>query len=1037
MSPLPPLVPTEFPAAFEALHGYLPFPWQTALAEKVCREGRWPKLLDLPTAAGKTAALDIALFHLAVEADKGEARRAPLRIALVVDRRIVVDDAYARAELIVNRLRDAPAGTVLARMAVRLRHLAGADAAPVLAHRLRGGLPLEADWARSPRQPLLIASTVDQIGSRLLFRGYGVSDRMKPVHAGLVGSDCLILTDEAHLAQPFRQTLEWVAHYRKGTRESGADPWGFVTLTATPGEMVEDRFGLTDVERHADPEGDGPASRLRKRLVAGKPARLLEPSKDLVPDIANETSSQLERLRSKGCKHPAIGVIVNRVARAREVFESLRQAHAPQEGVPEPTVNVELLIGPSRPLDRVDITARLSPIRTGATRSLARPLIVVATQCLEVGADLDFDGLVTECAALDALRQRFGRLNRAGRDVSAEAAILVAKSDLTAKARKDGDPVYGGALAAVWDWLQTKASDGAIDFAIEAMSERLDGEADIGKLLSAKPNAPVLCPAHLDLLLQTSPLPEPDLDIGLFLHGPQRAAADVSLVWRGDLTSDDLSGGERTRQYLETLVALPPRMGEVLRIPIWAARRLLWLSDTGSVDGQEAQPALADAPQKPPEDDQTAKTARRALRWAGPDSERTGVVSPDEVSPGDTLLLPAVYGGCDDFGWAPESRARVADLADRAAEPYRKRTFAVRLHPDLLTGPPDGGVQRPSQEWLSRRDRIAATLSVVLADAGEAAARAVRTDLLDRSRALGLREDDINRLKALSTAKGRLHILGRHIKSGDGQTVPFAAVLVAARGLKVANQIERASATPAEEVGTIPSTEDDAIGLAAETSTLLDMHCRDVEDLACSFAVAQGLAQLCVRDLGIAGHLHDAGKVDPRFQRLLAGGQEWNRPDDQRILAKSARLLSGTALRAAWSAASLPDHWRHEALSVGLAPRHQRFNEVHDKSLVLYLIGTHHGYGRPWFPHADEVNDTGRLIAAQALGMESWQTSLGPQHAAFDCDGLDWPALVATLCAAYGPWRLALMEAILRLADHRASTTADEAPSGEAKVAAE
>ena len=117
----------------------------------------------------------------------------------------------------------------------------------------------------------------------------------------------------------------------------------------------------------------------------------------------------------------------------------------------------------------------------------------------------------------------------------------------------------------------------------------------------------------------------------------------------------------------------------------------------------------------------------------------------------------------------------------------------------------------------------------------------------------------------------------------------------------------------------------------------------------------------------------------------------------------------------------LPDKWRHEALSVRLAPRVARFNEAQDRELVLWLIGTHHGYGRPFFPHCDADDDKPRKLPA-VVGLPSeLPAGPGPQSLAYDLDGLDWPALFVRLKARYGVWELARMEAVLRLADHRAS----------------
>ncbi len=943
------LTPADFTRFFSAIHGHSPFPWQQQLVELLARENRWPDVLSLPTGSGKTAALDAAVFHLALQ-QMVTPRRAALRITLVVDRRLVVDDAHRRAATIARAL-GAPSQVktgraVVSEVARRLQCLAGAGEPPLVVARLRGGAPLEHDWVRTPTQPTILCSTVDQVGSRLLFRGYGVSNRMSPVHAGLLGEDTLILLDEAHLSEPFRQTLQAV-------RTLDSAHVTAVVLTATPGGDYERRFelGPADLKHQV----------LQQRVAAPKPAKLMKPipTTDPAGAFARTARDLAERLHRGGIAAPAVGVVVNRVDLARAIFERLRDS---VEGG-----TVELLIGRARDVDRRGVEGKLDPFRTGAAaRATAAPLLLVATQCLEVGVDLDLDGLVTQAAPLDALRQRFGRVNRGGRPIRAAGAILVTTESL---AKKADDPVYGDRIRKTWDALTGIARNDRVDFGVDALDRRLRrAKIDVAELAAPRDRAPVLMPAYLDLWARTSPPPGADPEVGLFLHGVQRAPAEVSLVWRSDIARSDLTAAG-VAKLTAILELVRPRSTEMVTVPIWAAAA--WLRRWNTARAAQ----VADVPER--EEDLEvllSETDRLAFRWAGADDPRTGLVDAAQLRPGDVLVVPADYGGCDEHGWTPAALDPVADVADAAAWPYCGRRLAVRVTPE---------VEHWQRLAAVLTDTDAPALDELLAALPDEAGDAPVEDGKD-----GTRRNVREQLAALRRAKGKVDFRFPYGPPDAG------AIVVAWYGIK---------GEPAQDQ---PVTEDDTLSHSAGRQVTLDEHTCGVVTWVERFTATLGLPEHVAADLRLAALLHDAGKADERFQLMLAGADWWNRPDGP-VLAKSGH----PSQQGAWERAGLPRGWRHEALSVRLATADPRFADAHDPHLVLWLIGTHHGLGRPFFGFEDPQD-----------------RNQGPQSLAYDFKGLDWASLFDLLQRRYGVWGLARLEMILRLADHRASEAERPAP---------
>ena len=182
----------------------------------------------------------------------------------------MVDEVFDHSRYIAERLHAASndGSGILHDIAQRLLSFGGE--LPLEAAQMRGGMYRQSLWARSPAQPLVCVSTVDQLGSRLLFRGYGLGRGVcntLPIHAGLIGNDALIILDEAHLSQAFAETLDAVSRYRTWLDGLPIMPWHVVRMSATP-IGAENAFKLSP-EDYSNPL-------LGRRLAARKAAMLIK-----------------------------------------------------------------------------------------------------------------------------------------------------------------------------------------------------------------------------------------------------------------------------------------------------------------------------------------------------------------------------------------------------------------------------------------------------------------------------------------------------------------------------------------------------------------------------------------------------------------------------------------------------------------------------------------------------------------------------------------------------------------------------------------
>ena len=920
---------TDFTAFFRDVHGCNPFPWQQRLTMQVLERRAWPKVIDLPTGTGKTAVLDTAVFAMAMQPES-----TPRRVVFVIDRRIVVDQVCERAWRIQERI-EAADTSVLECIRDRLRTLSDGDALGVAA--LRGGVPVDGDWTHRPDQPWVVVSTVDQFGSRLLFRGYGVTSGMRPIHAGLAGNDCLVILDEVHLSVPFAQTLARISALR-----SGPLPRRFVTveMSATPSDRESTPFAL---DSETDLDG---CAELRRRVEADKRAKLVSVrNQEALPSAVRKIVDSFDKsVRRNELQARSVGVIVNRVRTARDTYEALASAGFP----------THLITGRMRPLDRVDALDRIGPaVDPDGDRREDRLTVVVATQAIEVGADFSFDALVTECAAVDSLRQRFGRLDRRGTHSEhtgrpAQAWIIGPRS--VVGSRKP-DPIYGESIRVTWEELERRCEDdGRLDIGPTALRDFPD------KAMAPRTSAPLLLRTHLDAWVQTRPEPMVQPSVDWFLHGIDRSPpADVSVLWRSDRSS-------------EVLRLAPPRQAEFIQVPIGAVKS--WLAGDPEVDVADVGHAHGSE-----ESHDSAKPHTRDwIRWGGFEKGAEDSVQIGDIRPGDVLVVDPVRGGLTAGTWDPSSEEPVADLGD-AAQIASGRRATLRLDPNLphVISPPTPAGEADAD--ASPFTRVAEWLESRTSDPNDPPQwmRKVVEKLGD--------DFDVNVV-------------------GIGNDHPGG-------GYYILTSWDRKTEKPVVDAGTLDDS-DEANSFTA-TGVSLSRHLEGVGERVGHIAERLRLPLEIAEDLRLAGRLHDLGKVDSRFQFQLVGG------DPVELAMRHGEPLA-KSLPGARRVAGYPAGMRHEIASVAMIESNADVLDLaHDKDLVLHLVGTHHGWGRPLPPIIDDPNPQALSYAWDGHLLTA-SSDLAGGSLAVDMADRFW-----RLVERYGYHGLAWLEAVLRLADHRQS----------------
>lgn len=640
-----------FTQSFEKLTCNAPFPWQIALFQRFIGNDI-PQSCNLPTGLGKTSVVAIWLIALAYRAEL-----IPRRLVYVVNRRTVVDQTTDEVEKYQNALLSEPLRDIREQLAtlcaVALQSNDSELVSPLAVSTLRGQFADNREWSVDPSRPAVIVGTVDMIGSRLLFSGYGVGFKAKPLHAGFLGQDVLLVHDEAHLEPAFQELLTSIEAEQKKCREFRI--FRVMELTATSRENGKPfTLGADDLTNET----------VKKRIMAKKTIHLHEVDNE--KNIADRIADLA--LRFKDSKR-SILVFVRKVEDVLKISSKLAREE------------LEVLTGTLRGKERDGLVER--PIfKRFLPNAMSGEEVayLLCTSAGEVGVNISADHLICDLSTFECMAQRFGRVNRFGECEGTEIRIV----HPTEFAEHDD---YDSRRKKTLDLIKQLKSDGSPN----ALSS-----LDASKRAEAFAPKPIILPAT-DILfdawalttirgkLPGRPPVEP------YLHGLPTAwqPPETHVAWR-----DEVSKVHKDFETVQEKKEFEEYAAELLDDYPLKAHELLTDNSVRVFDSLKKLKVPADTPVWIQSEDESVRvTTLGAIVEAGK----------DELD-NTTVILPVEAGGLSEQGILDATSETASDVADEWFLGNERTHQRIRVWSDE-----GGNAKKPDAMRLIRRIDIKPT----------------------------------------------------------------------------------------------------------------------------------------------------------------------------------------------------------------------------------------------------------------------------------------------------------------------------------------